>query len=220
MAQLEALPLPALPVREATAGRRIWGGQPPRIMKVIVGLGNPGRQYVRTPHNVGFEVIGELARRQGCALRRSFRFAARLGKGVLAGHPVLLVLPLAYMNNSGPVVAAILKKKGVAVQDLVVVADDADLPEGQLRIRAQGSSGGHRGVQSILDHLGQNRFVRVRFGIGHSAAAASLADHVLTPWSPAAWREMEPRIGKAADAVGYVLEHGVEAAMNAFNARG
>ncbi len=188
-------------------------------MKVIVGLGNPGRQYVHTPHNVGFEVIGELARRQGCALRRSFRFPARLGKTAIAGQPVLLVLPAAFMNNSGPVVAAIARKTGAAVQDLIVVADDADLPAGQLRIRAQGGSGGHRGMQSILDHLGQDRFARVRFGIGRSPRAADLTDQVLTPWSPDAWREIEPLIRKAADAVALLLEQGVEAAMNAYNTR-
>ena len=189
-------------------------------MKVIVGLGNPGRQYVHTPHNVGFEVIGELARQQECTIRRSFRFPARLGKSTIAGHPVLLVLPAAFMNNSGPVVAAIVRKVGATVEDLIVVADDADLSAGQLRIRAQGSSGGHRGMQSILEHLDQDRFVRVRFGIGRSPQAVDLANQVLTPWSPAAWREMEPLIRKAADAVSLLLEQGVEAAMNAYNCSG
>jgi PTH1 family peptidyl-tRNA hydrolase len=188
-------------------------------MKLIVGLGNPGRQYLHTPHNAGFEVIDELARRQERVLRRSFRFRARTGKGTIAGYPVLLVQPVAFMNNSGPVVASMVNKLGVAVRDLIVIADDADLPEGQLRIRAQGSSGGHKGMQSILDHLGQDQFVRVRFGIGRSRDQADLVAHVLRPWSAAAWQEMEPTIRTAADAVGFLLEHGVEAAMNNFNAR-
>ena len=188
-------------------------------MKVIVGLGNPGREYVHTPHNVGFEVIGELARRHGCSIRRSFRFRARTGKGVIAGHQVLLVLPLAFMNNSGAVVAAIVNKRGVAVQDLVVIADDADLAEGQLRIRAQGGSGGHKGVQSILDHLGQDRFVRIRLGIGRSKDPADLVSHVLSPWSAAEWKIIEPMIGRAADAVAFLLERGVDAAMTDFNSR-
>lgn len=186
-------------------------------MKVIVGLGNPGRQYVHTPHNVGLEVIAELAQRHGCAMRRSFRFRARTGKGAIAGQQVLLVVPVAFMNNSGPVVAAIVNKLGVAVQDLIVIADDADLAEGQLRIRARGGSGGHKGMQSILDHLGRDQFVRVRLGIGRRRNAADLVTHVLTPWSATAWKEMEPMIGRAADAVAFLLEHGVEAAMNAFN---
>lgn len=100
-----------------------------------------------------------------------------------------------------------------------MIADDADLPAGQLRIRTQGSSGGHKGVQSLLDHLGQDRFVRIRFGIGRSQDPADLVSHVLTPWSATAWQAIEPMIGEAADAVGFLLEHGVEAAMNAFHTR-
>jgi len=188
-------------------------------MKVIVGLGNPGSEYARTPHNVGFEALDALAKRHQYALRRSFRFRARTGKGTIAGQPVLLVKPVAFMNNSGPVVAAILKKTGAAIRDLVVIADDADLPMGQLRIRAQGSSGGHKGLQSLLDHLGQDEFPRIRLGIGRSEYRTDLATHVLTPLSVTAWKEMEPLIQKAADAVDLILERGVDAAMNAFNTR-
>lgn len=187
-------------------------------MKVIVGLGNPGREYVHTPHNVGFEVIEELARRHGCAIRRSFRFRARTGKGMLAGHQVYLVLPLAFMNNSGTVVGAVLKKLGAAVQDLVVIGDDADLDEGQVRIREQGGSGGHKGMQSIIERLGRDDFTRIRLGIGRRPAA-DLAVHVLAPWSAEERKIIEPAIGKAADAVVCLLEHGAPAAMNAFNAR-
>ncbi len=188
-------------------------------MKMIVGLGNPGREYVHTPHNVGFEVIEELARRQECSIGRSFRFRARTGKCVIADQQVLLVQPLVFMNNSGTVVAAIVNKRGLAVQDLVVIADDADLAEGQLRIRAQGGSGGHKGVRSILDHLGQDCFVRVRLGIGRSQDRADLVKHVLSPWSAPAWKGIEPMIGRAADAVDCLLEHGVDAAMTDFNSR-
>jgi PTH1 family peptidyl-tRNA hydrolase len=189
------------------------------VMKLIVGLGNPGRKYVHTPHNIGFDVVAELAERHGCGLRRSFRFAARTGKGTIAGRQVLLVLPTAFMNNSGPVVAALARKLGAAAEDLIVAADDADLAVGQLRIREQGGSGGHKGLQSLLDHLGSDRFVRVRLGIGRRREAADLAEHVLAPWSAAAWKEIEPLIGKAADAIELALERGPQAAMNVFNAR-
>ncbi len=186
-------------------------------MKLIVGLGNPGREYFHTPHNVGFEVIEELARRHECSIRRSFRFRARTGKGLIASQAALLVQPLVFMNNSGAVVAAIVNKRGLAVQDLIVIADDADLTEGQLRIRAQGGSGGHKGMQSILEHLGQDQFVRIRLGVGRGRDPAELAIHVLSPWSAAAWKKIEPMIGRAADAVDCLLEHGTDAAMNDFN---
>lgn len=188
-------------------------------MKVIVGLGNPGRGYTRTPHNIGFEVMDVLAQRHHCTLRRSFRFRARIGKGFISGHAVLLVKPNAYMNNSGPVVASILKKTGVDVQDLIIITDDADLATGQLRIRTQGGGGGHKGMQSLLDHLGQDAFTRIRLGIGRREYQEDLVTHVLTPLSSTAWKNMEPVIQSAADAVGFLLEHGADAAMNAFNAR-
>ncbi len=188
-------------------------------MKVIVGLGNPGREYARTPHNAGFEAIEELARRHGCSLRRSFRFRARTGKGAIAGERVLLVQPLTFMNNSGSVVAAVIRKTGATAGDLVVVADDADLPEGRVRIRTQGGSGGHKGVQSILDHLGQDGFARVRIGIGRSRGPADLAEHVLTPLSAEAWKGLAAASAQAADAVACLLERGAEAAMNDFNSR-
>jgi len=188
-------------------------------MKVIVGLGNPGREYNRTPHNVGFEVIDALAMRHHCTLRRSFRFRARTGKGLISDQAVMLVKPIAFMNNSGPVTAAITRKMGTAIQDLIVIADDADLPAGRLRIRAQGGSGGHKGMQSLLDHLGEDVFTRIRLGIGRSEYPADLATYVLTPLSATAWKDMEQTIQSAADTVGFILEHGVTAAMNAFNTR-
>jgi len=188
-------------------------------MKVIVGLGNPGSQYARTPHNVGFEVIDALANRHHCPLRRSFRFRARIGKGSIAGHNVWLVKPVAFMNNSGSVVAAIMSKTGTAIQDLTVITDDADLPLGQLRIRARGGSGGHKGMQSLLDHLGQEAFPRLRVGIGRQDHQSDLVTYVLTPLAATAWKEMEPMIQSTADAVDCLVEHGVDAAMNAFNTR-
>ena len=150
-------------------------------MKLIVGLGNPGREYAHTPHNVGFAVVDALAKACGCPLRRSFRFRARWARTEMDGQPIALAQPGAYMNRSGPVVAGMVRTLGVSPEDVIVIFDDADLPLGRLRIRAGGSAGGHKGVGSILEHLGKDRFVRVRLGIGRRNGA-DLVTHVLTPF--------------------------------------
>ena len=144
-------------------------------MKVIVGLGNPGKAYAHTPHNVGFDVVHELARRLGCTLSLNRRFAARVGRTVGAETELLLVQPQTYMNDSGAAVAPILRYRKLTPADLVVVLDDADLPLGRLRIRKQGSSGGHRGLQSIVDALGTGEFIRVRVGIGRGESGGTRA---------------------------------------------
>jgi len=185
--------------------------------KLIVGLGNPGKEYMHTPHNIGFAVIDELAARFALNLRRSFRFRARLASGHMDGIQATLAEPTAFMNLSGPVVAAIIRQKGFLADDLIVIADDANLPEGQLRIRSKGSSGGHKGLQSIITHLGHDNFTRLRLGIGQAARSSNLTEHVLTPFPAAVKEKVENMIGKAADAVVFLLKNGVEAAMNTFN---
>lgn len=188
--------------------------------KIVVGLGNPGKAYEHTPHNIGFKVVDELADRCGCVLRRSFRFKARLGKTMIAAKETWLMKPGAYVNNSGQVVAAVLRKRGLPIQDLIVVLDDADLGPGQLRIRTKGSDGGHKGLKSIIERVGTEDFIRVRLGIGRSEHNADLVKHVLTPLSPKAREEMKATTRRAADAVLAIIEQGAEAAMNQFNARG
>jgi peptidyl-tRNA hydrolase, PTH1 family len=185
-------------------------------VKVIVGLGNPGKEYDRTPHNVGFEVVERLSERLDSPLRRSWRFKARTAKAAWSEKPVLLVQPLAYMNNSGSAVAPVLRSKGGQPGDLIVVLDDADLPLGRLRVRAQGGSGGHKGLASIIAAVGTQEFARVRIGIGRDREG-DLVQHVLTPFSSEEQRQVQEGIGRAADAVLYVVEHGVEKAMNQFN---
>lgn len=185
-------------------------------MKLIVGLGNPGKEYERTPHNIGFEVVDALAERCDCALRRSFRFPARLARTLLDGEQIMLVKPGAYMNQSGPVVASLVRKLGISPDDLLVVFDDADLPVGRLRIRVGGSGGGHKGLRSILEHLGQDSFVRLRLGIGRREDK-DLVAHVLTPFSADLRDKVRTMIVTAADAAQYLVTHGAEAAMNKFN---
>ncbi|MFA5042717.1 MAG: aminoacyl-tRNA hydrolase [Kiritimatiellia bacterium] len=185
-------------------------------MKLIVGLGNPGKEYEHTPHNVGFEVVDALAERCDCALRRSFRFQARLARTILEGEKTMLVKPGAYMNRSGAVVASLTRKLGIGPEDLLVIFDDADLPMGRLRIRVGGGGGGHKGLLSILEHLGHERFARLRLGIGRREDK-DLVAHVLTPFAPDQRDSARAMIVTAADAAQYLVKHGAEAAMNKFN---
>jgi len=187
--------------------------------KIVVGLGNPGKSYEHTPHNAGFKVIDELADRSRCVLRRSFRLKARLGRTSLADNETWLVKPTAFVNNSGPAVAAVLRKLGASAADLVVVLDDADLEPGQLRIRRRGGAGGHNGLKSIIEHVGTNDFTRVRLGIGRDEGDVDLAGHVLKPLCAGARKEMWTAAARAADAVLAIIGQGVEHAMNQFNMR-
>lgn len=186
-----------------------------RGVKAILGLGNPGAKYARTRHNVGFRVLDELARRHGGAFRRSLRTPWQACRVRMGAEEVLLVKPQTFMNRSGAVVPA-LKRKGVAPTELVVVTDDADLPLGRLRVRARGSAGGHKGLESLIACAGTDRFVRVRVGIGRPREA-DLVEHVLTAFGPEEEAVVEETVRRAADAVECVLREGVERAMNRFN---
>jgi PTH1 family peptidyl-tRNA hydrolase len=188
-------------------------------VKIVVGLGNPGSQYEHTPHNVGFAVVESLAARCDCRLRRSFRFKARVGKGRADGVPVLLVQPLTYMNCSGDAVGPMARYYSAEPQDVVVAVDDADLPVGRLRIRARGSSGGHKGLHSIIQALDSDAFTRVRIGVGRERAQDGLVEHVLTAFSPQESERVRAVVDVAAEAVLCVLRCGVDAAMNSYNGR-
>jgi PTH1 family peptidyl-tRNA hydrolase len=172
----------------------------------VVGLGNPGRSYERTRHNVGFLVADELARRHGGSWRRRKR--AEVAPVSLGFEEVALLKPTTYMNNSGAALAE------HAAEDLIVVHDDLDLPEGDVRVKVGGGAGGHNGLRSLIGRLGPD-FVRVRVGIGRPPAAMNVTDYVLGRMSSAV-RDAVPR---AADAVEAVIEDGPEAAMNRFNVR-
>ncbi len=185
-------------------------------MKVIVGLGNPGKQYENTPHNAGFSVVDELACRFDGSFRKSLRFDASIAKALYRDENVLLVKPETYMNRSGLAVASILKYRSGGIGDLVVVLDDADLERGCLRIRSGGGSGGHKGLGSIIDSLGDNAFTRVRIGIGRQAGD-NLVDHVLSPYSAGDRKKMFEVFKVVADAVECILAYGVSEAMNKFN---
>ena len=186
-------------------------------MKFIVGLGNPGREYEMTRHNIGFLVLDELASRNGLSFRRSFRFPARIAKGMIGSEAVWLIKPQTFMNRSGKAVGPILRKGKGTVPDVLTVFDDVALEWGQLRIRARGSAGGHNGVQSILDVLGDGAFGRIRVGIGSKPDKLSLSEYVLGSFSSAEQQALSDVVRRAADAVEKVCCDGIERAMNTFN---
>ena len=135
-------------------------------MKIIAGLGNPGREYESTPHSIGFEVADAVVREMGAAFRRSPAFKGDLADGRFADGKVLVVKPMTFMNLSGDSVAPVVKYHNATPADLVVVSDDIDLPVGRLRIRKGGSAGGHNGLKSVIERLGSPDFVRLRIGVG------------------------------------------------------
>ena len=149
-------------------------------MKVVVGLGNPGKAYERTRHNVGFEVVDEMAGRLGVSFRRGWLTKLLQAKVRLAGEEVLLVKPQTFMNLSGSAVASLVRRRQMEPGDLIVVLDDVELPLGQIRIRKKGGAGGHKGLQSVIQSIGTEEFVRVRLGIGPRPAGEELVEHVLT----------------------------------------
>jgi len=189
------------------------------IVKVVVGLGNPGDTYARTPHNMGFLVLDSLAERLECRMRLSGKFQALTGLVRHAGQDILLVEPQTYMNESGRSVGAILSYRKLEPVDLLVVVDDADLPMGALWMRERGSSGGHRGLESIGGVLGSNDYGRLKVGIGRGQHGSDLVRHVLNTFGKEEWNEAEKAIRNAADSVLCWIELGAGTAMNRFNTR-
>ncbi len=188
-------------------------------IQLVVGLGNPGRRYAGTPHNVGFAVVEHLAGLWGCRLRRSWRWHALVARSARNARPVWLAQPLSYMNNSGAVVSAIMRQAGIAPENLVVVLDDVDLPLGRIRVRAGGGDGGHRGLRSVRECVGSSDFTRIRLGVGRAEREGGLVEYVLTPFPAAARPAVAQMVATAGEAVGMVLDSGAAAAMNEYNAR-
>ena len=185
-------------------------------MKLIVGLGNPGRKYEGTRHNVGFEALDLVARRHHMewegAPRGIDALSAtwRIGGGILAK-------PLTFMNNSGQAVVGLLQFFKIEVADLLVIVDEVQLETGRLRARPSGSAGGHNGLKSIIASLGTDAFPRLRIGVGRGDARRDLADHVLSRFDPAERPVVEDAVGRAADAAELFVAEGILAVMNRFN---
>ena len=187
-------------------------------MKLIVGLGNPGREYRDTRHNVGFLVVDEIAHRHQLtwAMAPSQVPEAFVAKK-FGTDPVLLAKPLTFMNRSGDAVAALARYYDIAASDLLVVVDEVDLAFVKLRARARGSPGTHNGLKSVVERLGTTDFPRLRLGVGRGDARRDLADHVLSTFEPGERAELESFIARAADAAEMFAAEGISKVMNAYN---
>jgi PTH1 family peptidyl-tRNA hydrolase len=170
-----------------------------------------------TRHNIGFLVLDELAARNGLSFRKSWWYPAEIAKGTIGDEKVWLVKPQTFMNRSGAAVRPVLRKMKGTPADLLVVFDDTALEWSRLRVRAQGSAGGHNGVQSILNVLGDGAFGRIRVGIGPKPDMVSLSDHVLGLFSAEEQRELDDVKARAADAAEMACKEGIARAMNGFN---
>jgi PTH1 family peptidyl-tRNA hydrolase len=187
-------------------------------MKLIVGLGNPGREYRETRHNVGFMVVDEIARRHNLTLAPApsqipdAMIAKKFGDDAL-----LMAKPLTFMNNSGEAVAALARYYDVPVGDLLIVVDEVALPFGRLRARPRGSAGGHNGLKSIIARLGTTEFARLRLGVGRGDTRRDLADHVLSKFEADEQSAVGEFIARAADAAEMFAAEGIEKVMNTYN---
>ena len=186
---------------------------------LLVGLGNPGREYAANRHNVGFMVADLLATRMGARFGRHKRAHAEVAEGRLfvGGPRAVLVKPLTYMNLSGAPVVALAQFYKVPVEQVVAVHDELDVPYGQLRVKRGGGEGGHNGLRSMSKSLGSKEYARVRFGIGRPPGRQDPADYVLSDFSGAERKELEFLVDRAADVVESVVTKGVEATQNAYH---
>jgi PTH1 family peptidyl-tRNA hydrolase len=185
-------------------------------MKLVVGIGNPGKEYLGTRHNVGFEVVERVASRNALSFERDKRLNAGLAKGRVGGEDVWLVEPHSYVNLSGQVVSRIARERDVAHEDVLVVLDDYHLPLGALRMREQGSAGGHNGMRSLIASFGTNEFPRLRIGIG-TPPPGMATDFVLTRFRPSERDRMDEAFDRGADCVEDWVSEGTKAAMNKHN---
>ncbi len=185
-------------------------------MKIIVGLGNPTREYQGTRHNVGFSVIYNLSDKYNINVDTK-KHKALIGKGIIEGEKVILAMPQTYMNLSGESVRELVDYYKCDPEDIIVIYDDISLDVGKLRIRAKGSAGGHNGIKNIIAHLGTQEFPRIKVGVGEKPPRMDLADYVLGHFS----KEEQPIIregaDKACDAVALMIREDIATAMNKFN---
>ncbi|RIV21755.1 aminoacyl-tRNA hydrolase [Alicyclobacillaceae bacterium I2511] len=186
-------------------------------MQIVVGLGNPGKQYAGTKHNIGFWVVDNLATRL-LEVHFRFKWQADVAECYLGTTRLLLVKPQTYMNLSGEAVAQVVNfYKANPAQDLIVVYDDMDFPVGNIKLRQQGSAGGHNGLKSIIARVGTEQFARVRVGIGRPLAGRAPMEHVLSPFPAEQRTVVQGAVGKAVEAIEFALEQGFAMAMNRFN---
>ncbi len=193
-------------------------------MKLIVGLGNPGKAYAHNRHNIGFRCINHLARLHSIQAKKH-QCQSQTGSGKIGGVKVLLAKPKTFVNLSGEAVGQLIRKYSMAVDDLIVICDDLDLPLGKLRLRPGGSAGGHKGINSLISALGSKDFCRIKVGIGRPTKEEGTAitdedaivDYVLSDFIPQEETAINQAIARVAEAVHYILAEGITAAMIKFN---
>ena len=185
-------------------------------MRLVVGLGNPGREYDDTRHNVGFRIVDKVADRVGTGVDDK-KFKARVGRARIGGDATLLMKPQTFMNLSGESVGPALGFFKLSTDDLIVIHDDLDLPLGKLKLKRGGGHGGHNGLRSLLKHLPDDRFIRVRVGIGRPPPEWDTADYVLSKFRSQEWTAVDSVLATAADAVEAICQDGISKAMAKFN---
>ncbi|MFC1524798.1 aminoacyl-tRNA hydrolase [Planctomycetota bacterium] len=186
-------------------------------MRIVVGLGNPGKKYVSTRHNVGFLVIDELAKRHRIRLNTKKAFKALIGEGTLNDEKIMLVKPMTYMNNSGISVKNIINYTNGSLNNLLVAYDDLHLPLGEIRIRSKGSSGGHKGINSLMMHLDTTVFSRLKIGLGPSVGLETATKFVLGKFSVEEGKIIQSVVTRATEAIECWVDMGINKCMNQFN---
>lgn len=188
-------------------------------MFIIVGLGNPGKEYTNTRHNIGYDVIDKLAETENISVLEK-KHKAIIGKGVVAGVKCVLAKPVTYMNLSGESVRELVDYYKVdETAELIVISDDISLDVGQIRVRKKGSAGGHNGLKSIIAHLGHDGFMRVKMGVGEKPKGWDLADYVLGHFSPAERKTEDESCERAVEAIRMMIAGDADGAMNRFNTK-
>lgn len=185
-------------------------------MYLIAGLGNPGREYEKTRHNMGFQAVDKLAEGLGCSINEN-KHDALCGKGFIGSEKIILAKPQTYMNSSGLSIRQIADFYKIPAENIIIIFDDIDLPPGSIRIRKSGSAGGHNGIKSVIAHLGSEDFMRVRIGVGAKPDGWDLADYVLSRPNEEEEELIEAARKRAADAVICIIEDGIDRAMNNYN---
>ena len=185
-------------------------------MKIIIGLGNPKREYEGTRHNVGFSAIYSISDAYGIKVDTK-KHKALIGKGIIEGEKVILAMPQTFMNLSGESVRELVDFYKAGPEDIIVIYDDISLDVGKLRIRTKGSAGGHNGIKNIIAHLGTDEFTRIKVGVGEKPARMDLADYVLGRFNKNELETIRESVERATKAVATIISDGEQAAMNSFN---
>lgn len=183
---------------------------------LIVGLGNPGSEYEKTRHNIGFMVVDQMAKEASASFKKGRNAAVETGVNI-AGHSVILAKPLTFMNNSGSAVAGLMNYYNVEIDRLFVIMDEVELPFGRLRVRKQGGSAGHNGMKSIIQHINSQEFARLRIGIGTEYAKKDMSKFVLSNFSRNEQQELDLIVGTSVDVVHSYIRNGIDRTMNTFN---